>query len=267
MRQSLVGRARRCASRAWGYQSHVALETGFGQPILIVVQCQGATHEPGLGELRPLGGDQVELGGGFRVATAINQGAGIVHSEFRLWLAVEVFFHQGFCRGLPGCHERQCEQGGALRFGIKRLSLARGVQCGAAIAGLHPQTTNGGPGGNADGGCTEVLGQRLLCCLGGSFFVAGTCKVARNGGDCERSVLSLGIGNFALERLYGLGQPVHADQDLKRVPVGLTRVGQRLTPGACCLQRRVTRSGLERDLNRALVQPWVDGLAGGIQYE
>ena len=235
MRQSLVCRARRGAGRAGGYQCHVALEAGFGQHMLVVVKCQGATHEPGLGKLRPLGGDQVELAGSFRVATAINQGSGIVHSDFRLWLAVEVFFHQGFCRWLLGCHERQCEQSGALCSGVKRLSLACGVQRSDAIACLHPQATNGGPGGNPDGGCAEVLGQRLFHRLGGTFFIADTGKVARNSGDCERPVFGLGVGNFALERLHGFGQPVHADQNLKRVPVGLTRVGQGLSPSACRL--------------------------------
>ena len=235
LRQTPVRRACLRASRACGYQRHVALEAVFGQLMLVVVQRQGAAHQPGLGEFRSLGGHQVELAGRLRVTPPINQGAGVVHADFKLRLAIKVFFHQNFSRRLLGGHQCQREQGGSIGFGVERLPFARGVQRSAAIAGVHAQAADGGPGGHADGGGAQVLGQCLLHRLGCRLFVAGTGKVARNCGDRERPVFGISAGNFALERLHRLGQSVHADQDLQRVAVGLTRVGQGLPPSACGL--------------------------------
>ncbi|MDT4853909.1 hypothetical protein FQZ97_881910 [compost metagenome] len=113
----------------------------------------------------------------------------------------------------------------------------------------------------------EVWAQRFTHHSGGKRLVGQTGERLRNGVDGVVALRCADIVEDGLQHGPGFVDAVESQKDLQHEPVGFRAAGDFLRPGARRSQRRFTRAGLQRHLDRTAVEVRITLLAGRVQDE
>jgi hypothetical protein len=105
----------------------------------------------------------------------------------------------------------------------------------------------------------------LLDQNGSLLLVAHPGVQAGNPGEHGGPVARTGERDVVPESLGCFRDAIERHQDLQHIAVRLARLGLRLLPRACRLQRRIAGPRLEGDVDGALIQCRVVRLAGSVQ--